>query len=497
MFNKPTRNHFSIIFERLGFVFFLFIIIGSNSIQNSMTKIFKPEFWQDLTAEAANVNNAIVVFGGLAFLLLITAVLFISFRFWLKTFFYIEDQNFIFERKTIFNKHSKLPISNIATVNLEQNIFERLVGTTKVKIDLNSSHTANRTDFAFVLKTPLAQDLRNTLSAMKAGSTQRDGSSVLQHKEEPSLCVREKVISFSNAEVIRHKILSIPILQGLAAMYFIFVSPNVGQQSAWDMKNAITVALFTLAGGMAVMIWGMMNLAGYTVEKDDKNIYINCGFIKKMSYIFEHEKVNAVFIKQPVLARIFGLYSIEVAVVGLGNEKAETPRLCLLVSREQMERVLSLCAADFECKDGAIPSHKAALIPAAAQTVLLSLLPLLFLLSYYSYTYLTCVLVFIFSALGGWLAYKTKTIAYDESVFHYSMGIFAKKKVMFKYGDIQDTRIKTNFLLRGVNVGRMSLNILSGSKMKAHKTGYFKLPNFETISSRVVEHEDSSAGLFN
>jgi uncharacterized membrane protein YdbT with pleckstrin-like domain len=99
-------------------------------------------------------------------------------------------------------------------------------------------------------------------------------------------------------------------------------------------------------------------------------------------------------------------------------------------------------------------------------------------------------------ALGGWLAYKTKSIAYDDHVFHYGKGIFAKHKVLFKYGDIQDTRIKTNFLLRRLNVGKMALNILSGSKMKAHRTGYFELPNFETIGNRVVEHEDSTTGLF-
>jgi putative membrane protein len=225
------------------------------------------------------------------------------------------------------------------------------------------------------------------------------------------------------------------------------------------------------------------------------NLYINCGLIRKTSYTFAHEKVNAVFIKQPVLARIFGLYSIEVAVVGLGNEKAETPQLCLLVNKAQMEQVIAQCAADFTCGGTTISSHKAALIPAAVQTVILSSLTLLLLFTYNPYTWFIFVTVFVFSAMGGWLAYKTKTIAYDNGVFHYSKGIFAKQKAMFKYGDIQDTRIRTNFLLRGMNVGKMSLNILSGAKMKAHRTGYFELPNFETVSSRVVEHEDSSTGL--
>ena len=304
MFSKPTRNHITIIFERLGFVFFMLLIFGSNSIQNSITEIFKPEFWQNLTVEATNMNSVVVVFGGMAFILLVAVVLGVSFRYWLKTFFYIEDRNFIFERKTLFKKYSKLPIANISNVNLERSIFERFVGTSKVKLDLNSSHTANRTNFTFVLQSSLAEELRRTLSDMKAGietcTTDSDTVAAIPVK-------REEVISFSPSEVIRHKILSIPILQGLFAIFFIFVSPNFGQQSTWNSQSSFAVAMLAIAGGAAAMVWGTLNLLGYKVETDDKNFYINCGLIKKMSYTFEHEKVNAVFVKQPILARIFGL----------------------------------------------------------------------------------------------------------------------------------------------------------------------------------------------
>ncbi len=495
MFDKPTRNHITIIFERLGFVFFTLLLFGLNSLQNSVNEIFNPDFWRSLTAEATDLNNVAVVFGGIAFLVFVLVVLLVSLRYWQKTFFYIDGQNFIFERKTLFKKYSKLPIANISTVNVQRSIFERLVGTGKVKLDLNSSHTANRTDFAFVLPVALAEELRNTLANIKAG-TQGDGSLVPDITGEPSPCVaRREIISFSAAEVLRHKVLSIPIVQGVVAISAVIGASVPNGEAAWNMQSFINLMLFGIAGYAGVMIWGALNLAGYRVESDDKHLYINCGLIKKTSYTFAYEKVNAVFIKQPVLARIFGLYSIEVAVVGLGNEKAETPQLCLLVNKDQMEKVIAQCAADFTCGGMTIPSHKAALIPAAVQTVFFSALTLLLLATSFPYTWLTFAGVFVLSALGGWLSYKTKTIAYDNDVFHYSKGIFAKQKAMFKYGDIQDTRIKTNLLLRGMNVGRLSLNILSGAKMKAHTTGYFKLPDLETVSSRVVEREDSSTGL--
>ncbi len=494
MFGSPTRNHITIIFERLGVVFFTLILVLSGNISNSLTRVADPAFWRDLFSEASTLNDTVVVLGGLGLVLIVAVVLFVSFLFWLKTFFYIDGQNFIYERKTMFKKYSKLPIANIATINIQRSVFERFVGTSKVKLDLNSSHTANRTDFSFVLRQNDAEALRNTLYTLKSAQGSNTSQANLTDSHEHS--ARQAVISFSNMEVIRHKLLSLSLWQAFIGIFVIFVSPYLDPQNAWDFQSALRVALFAFAGGGAVMIWGILNLSGYTVERDNKNIFIQCGLIKKTSYTFESQKIHAVFVKQPVLARIFGLYAIEVAVVGLGNEKAETPQLCLLVNKSQAEKVLLQCAADFECESATIPSHKAAIIPAAVQGVVLSVAVFLFLtFSQFPYAFVLSAAIFGFTALGGWLSYKTKSIAYDERVFHYSKGIFSKRKVMFKYSNIQDTRIKTNFLLKRLNAGRMSLNILSGSKMKAHQTGYFELPHFETVSNHVVEHEDSSTGL--
>lgn len=494
MFGNPTRNHITIIVERLGVLFFTLILAVSGNVLNSLNRIFDPVFWQDLFSEATSLNDTVVVLGGLGLFLLVGVVLFVAFRHWLKTFFYIDGQNFIYERKTLFRKYSKLPIANIATVNIQRSVFERFAGTSKVKLDINSSHTANKTDFSFVLRQDDAEALRSTLYSLK--TTQDANSPTARQSDAAEPLLRQPVISFSNAEVIRHKLLSVSLWQVIAGVFVVFVAPMLDAQSSRDFKSVLPIALLTLAGGSALMLWGVLNLLGYTVERDEKNIFIHCGLIKKTSYTFESQKIHAVFVKQPVLARIFGLYSIEVAVVGLSDEKAETPQLCLLVNKAQAEKVLSQCAADFECQGATIPSHKAALIPTAIRTVMFSGIFFLFLtFSLFPYPFALATMISIFIASGGWLSYKTKTIAYTDSVFHYSKGIFSKKKVMFKYSNIQDTRIKTNFLLNRFTAGRMSLNILSGSKMKSHKTGYFELPHFETVSNRVVEHRDSSIGL--
>lgn len=270
MFASPTRNHITIIFERLGFVFFTLILVISGNISSSLNRIFSPAFWQDLFNEATSLDDTLVVLGGVGLLLLVSIVLFISLLYWLKTFFYIEGQNFIFERKTMFKKYSKLPIANIATVNIQRSVFERLVGTSKVKLDLNSSHTANRTDFSFVLRQDDAQALRSALYALKAAQSQVANTAVATETGTAEVAPGMPVISFSNIEVIRHKLLSLSLWQVVFGILVIFVMPALDPQNTYDFKSAVSFALLALAGGGALMIWSVLNLAGYTVERDKR-----------------------------------------------------------------------------------------------------------------------------------------------------------------------------------------------------------------------------------
>ena len=50
--------------------------------------------------------------------------------------------------------------SEIANINIEQNIFERIISTCKVKIDTDSRSTADETDIEIVLKKDIANEMK-------------------------------------------------------------------------------------------------------------------------------------------------------------------------------------------------------------------------------------------------------------------------------------------------------------------------------------------------
>ncbi len=490
MFDKPTRNHFSIIFERLGAVFIIILIYGWNALEDNIQAVFKKEFWQSLPELIADAESRIILIAAAVFVLVSIFVLTFSVLMWRKTFFYIEGDNLIYEKRTLFRRSSKLPIKNIATINLERNIFERIVGTAKVKVDLNSAATADKTDFVFILREPLARQFQDLLTARR--------NALLANNSVLSPTAQDKareVISFSPSGVIRHTLVSLPVMQGILVFVFGVLLPSLGTEEI-SLGDTVPVAVIMLAGGLLSAAVGTLNLLGYTVKADNDNIYISHGKLKKTGYSFNKSRINAVFLRQPFAARLFGLYAVEVAVVGMGNEKNEKPMLTLLVKKDELNRIFSECIPDYACGGETLRQSGCALAKPLILSVLsaLAIIPAA-LLSEDMLWIIPAVLSAVIPVCGL-LSWRTKTLAADSDVFHYSQGILSKRTLMFKYSDIQNVSVTDGPISRRFGAGKMTVSILSSSANKTHRTGIFREDSLFLIAKNMVERRDSSAELW-
>lgn len=493
MFKEPIRNHPSVIFEKLaafwGFIAVMLLSEGFSQFLEGKSRIFSVTYWRGFFYTLKSGDFSVLLSGAGLFLICVIVIV-ISFYVWRNTFFSIRDSVLVVDKKTLFKKVSKLPASNISTVNIERSLIERLIGTAKVKVDIHSSTTAEQTDFTFVLKLPLAELFKEELIKAKAGEENTQTAVPLISAFEESRA--DTIIKFGFSEVIRHQLLSIPFAQGLLALLtFLPAFLEDGRYSAGGTDQRIFLLWLLLIGAVFSVVKSVFKNWNFTLMKDGGNIYIKKGLIKTSSIAFGADKINGVIIKQSLLARIFGLYSIEAAVIGLTTQQEKTPVLSLLTTKSEAERVLKLCAPDYMTSSQLIPASKKSLVPYMIAAVFSSGVsaPLIFVPI--QKTWISFIAIAIFSFILAYMSYRTKAIAFDERLVKIVSGILLRKTVLINFSDIQKIDIKSDFIVKRLGIARAAVSILSASAQRNHLTGYFDRALLDEIADRTVKAKDA------
>ena len=155
--NIRFRNHISIIFEQIGSVMiFLLIMAGTGFIQN-FQEIKKKNL--DLT-ELTSKDIQLLILICLAAAGLLIFIIAWQLVVWSKTYISIQNNTLILERNTLNKKKHAIGIKNISNVNTEQNLFEMILGTCKLKLDTNTLSTADQTDVKIVMIQRMQQKMK-------------------------------------------------------------------------------------------------------------------------------------------------------------------------------------------------------------------------------------------------------------------------------------------------------------------------------------------------
>ena len=131
--NRRFRNHISIIVERTGGILIAFLILFIPSLLENIDEAVEAGM-ELLDGKGLLVNLGIL----LLFIIIIAAQVVV----WSKTYISIQDNAVIIERNTLNKKKNTIGIRSISNINTEQNLFEMLLGTCKVKLDTNSRSTS-------------------------------------------------------------------------------------------------------------------------------------------------------------------------------------------------------------------------------------------------------------------------------------------------------------------------------------------------------------------
>lgn len=341
MENLKFRCHFSIIFESLWKFWVVIFIILLNELDTII------EVVQDLGTDGIRgIIETGGIWGVVAVLALTLIVFGIQFLRWRKTWIILDDNLLVVERNTLNKSKNTIAIENISAVNMERNLFERLVGTYRIKIDTNSMTTADETDVSIVFREDLAIRFRKILlermNVLK-GNTQ---GPALSEERQPDQLFETKIegkkfFHSTPKDMLMHTLYTLPFFSLIIALAGIggavwYVS-NFGFISfIKDFLGGFIAVAFMVIGAVYNLIKRFIIYYDFTAYRDGKDLHIRCGLIKLRSYTIPVDKITALQIEQPLFSRIFKRYNVKVVTVGVGDENGESSNITMSLPKEKL-----------------------------------------------------------------------------------------------------------------------------------------------------------------
>lgn len=486
MFDKPFRLHFSSIIEDFIKGFWLILVILVTNIAQSIN-----QFKMDKIS-----TSEILISAGVIFAVIIIVVLILYLR-WRKTYITLTNETLIIERLLINKKITTIGLKNISNVDFEQNILEKILGTAKLKIDTNSLSTANQNDVKIILKLDRIKELKKNILLNIDNIVHKSNSNVDNKDNKDSIDSKNNAmdndfnddynqfdVKYDFEKVFQHTLLSIPIFSFILiigmVMFFIITlqTPEMTQEFFANFFGSIIAIAIIVVPIIYSSIRNLFKLYDFKAKRVNDKVYISYGLFTTKKYTIPVDKINAVIIKQPTLARIFKKYTVEIVNVGMVEEQSDVPVLLLMSDKEELEDRLKILLPELNIKVKEENQPKEAIIPISIQFVLWSLVlvipTIIFLQEYLLAKVLVLLSIAIFIVLSIILAYKTRKLGVSEDSIYITKGIFFKRTVIIKISKIQLLELTNSVLTKKLKIQKLKVHILAAAANIEHHSGYFK-----------------------
>lgn len=492
------RCHFSIIFESLWqfwIVIFFMLVNEIELIIEAIKEIGREGI--DFVLESGGLWGVLIV------LALTFAVLFVQFLIWRKTWITVEDNLVIVERNTLKKVKNTIAIENISAVNMERNLFERIVGTYRIKMDTNSLTTANETDISIVFDEKTAIGFRklvlermNTLKGnveTKALSEERQPDQLFESQMEG-----KKFFHTGFGEMIKHAFYTMPLFSliisiagiGFAAWFIV----NFGFMTfIEEALGGFIAVVFVVIAAIFNVLKRFVKYYDFTVYRDGKDLHVRCGLIKLVSYTIPVDKISALQIEQPFFSRIFKKYSVKVVTVGVGDEDGESSNITMSLSKDQLREQLTELVPEFGWAefDQIEKEEKAGAKVRLTKSIkwhIITIAAILVMMLYYELPWYVGILIPL--VCDGWinllyvLSHKAAGYSILDQGLILASGYFNKVYMMFTYKKAQYITMTYHPVAKKYGVGDGAISLLNS----AASVPYIKEELAHKIEDRIIGH---------
>ena len=441
METKRFRNHFSDVIEQLGGLLIFLFIVGVQSIPDILSDTDGDS--NDIVALIDNPKYAmIVIIVVITILAVLGLIIGFKVRRWYKTWIIIGNDTITVERNTLRSVKNTVGIKNISNVNINQNIFEMIIGTCNLKLDTNSLSTADRTDIKLILKKQQGEELRNYINRRVE---EINTGTILEKEEE--------------------------------------VNPYVKYDIEVTSKDIIINGFYSLSVG----------------RRRKNKLYIKYGLYNKVDFAIPIDKINAIVVHQTFIARIFRKYSAEIVNVGLNDDDKASAYFTFYCSKKQLKSYIDKLLPEFsEGIDGDIKKQPDKVkIKYIVDYLINSVIVLIVAASIIYYVNPSKVFemaivagsafIFFYMFIAKILSFITCGVFIGDELVGVREGTMGTRYSLIKYCNIQYITINQNILEEKLRIAKGGLHILASMLCDDYLIPYMDENEISSIYNNIIK----------
>ncbi|MFA9398038.1 MAG: PH domain-containing protein [Clostridiaceae bacterium] len=454
---KYSRNHFITVIDDILKNMIPFIIIFWGVFKNG--NILKSHFLK------------LGIFIGIIALALIYDVVK-----WRKKKYCLTDNKIMVREGVFIAKRREIPFSKIQTINVSQNIKQRIFKLASIKIDTGSS-IAKESEINIVIKKQKAEKLKHTI----LNSKEEDKDISDNINEETKKDINE--IKTSGKDLFVASLTNNAWFAGVTAIFAVYnflgnylgdilekraqgVVDNYADKINFDtmaIKNLVILIIFfifiyLIFSVIISMILIFIKYYDFSIKREGKNIVINYGLFEKKNYVMPVKKISAVYIKQNLFRQMIGLRELHIETVGYGDEKGESSILFPIANLAKQKDIIKTLLPEFYVEDEFIKVPKRALKRFIKYKFIFTAILSVVLSFKFTYGFCSFILVPILVYIG-YREYKNSGIYMDENIIGLSFGTFNKVKYLVLIKRVQSMQMGQNYFQRKLRVFNFQISI--------------------------------------
>ncbi len=490
MFEK-RRCHFTHIFELFVRYIYAIIVITFSiafSIAGNITS--DKELVNDVKEASGIVMSAdslaVLAVVGVLLLLSLIMLLYCAFK-WRYTFVSAEENTLIYESGKFIKKRVAIPFEKINTIDMGRNIFERLVGTCRLKIDTGAysqRQEKNNAEMNLVFSLKEAEEIRSfILSRAELDSRAEDieiGKTTVAARE-PEWVIKAGIGDFVLYGLTSSSVWKLfwiiiagiffvaEIAQGFLDEALNLVMPYVEWATDMISRTSIILTLLgmlifflitALISDVWTVIWAAIRFYEFRVAREGRNVIVRYGLITVKNYTLQVRNIHALIIKQNVFQQMLGRCSVEAVCMGFGDEKTETALLLPIIKTSDLNKLLAVILPEYVTEMNAHPKNKVGIYFHVVKPIIIwgaILAGCCVACSYISgvSTLVNALALVLFAAVivSGVLSYKNTMLDWNDNVVSVQNGGFKKVAYRIRSDAVQEVQIKTNVIKKQFGIG--------------------------------------------